>query len=383
MLLVGQLPPPPNGMTLTTQALLSSEIVESLRVTHIDTSDHRAISNVGTLDLHNILLALKHGLKFAVALLRVRPDVIYLPVARNRLGFLRDVLFLVPARLSRKPVVVHLHSTSFAEYYGEESLVMRALIRLAFGPRTHAIVLAESLRDAFGPLVPLERTHVVPNGVPDVGGGPPAETRPPIVVHMTTMWTEKGVFDVLEIAARIRGLVPEARFLLAGPWYAERERATAVQEVARLGLKDTVSLLGPVAGEGKARLLHEASVFLFPSRYRFECQPLVILEALAAGTPVVATRIGVLEETIQDGVEGFLTPVGDQEALFTRTLTVLRDRALRGQIGTAARRRYERDFQLDKYADLLTGVLARIVTPESTEAAEVQRQETLAGARHD
>src|SRR5919204_2080449 len=93
-LLVGQLPPPPNGMTLTTQALLASGLAERLRITHVDTSDHRNISNVGRLDWRNVLLALIHGLRFAGALVRGRPDVIYIPLARNRLGFLRDLLFL-------------------------------------------------------------------------------------------------------------------------------------------------------------------------------------------------------------------------------------------------------------------------------------------------
>jgi glycosyltransferase involved in cell wall biosynthesis len=325
-----------------------------------------------------------HGLRFAGALVRGRPDVIYIPLARNRLGFLRDLLFLGPARLSRKPVVVHLHSTSFAEYYKGEIAAVRMLIRLAFGPRTRAIVLAESLREAFGPLIPPERVYVVSNGVPDIGGASPAESRLPVVLHMTTLWSEKGVFEVLDVAARIRTKVPEAQFVLAGPWYEDHERARAIQEIEQFGLTGHVSLVGSVDGERKAQLLREAAVFLFPSRYRFECQPLVVLEALAAGTPVVATRIGVLGETIQHGIEGLLAEVGDLDTLVAGTTALLRDQSLRKRMGVSARNRYERDYQITDYANRLADILTRDTaarTPQPTTARH--RGETLAGGECD
>ena len=83
MLLVGSLPPPENGMTLSMRALLESALVRRFEVVHLDTSDHRGIENVGQIDLRNIKLALLHGAKFSWFLLRYRPAVVYLPIART------------------------------------------------------------------------------------------------------------------------------------------------------------------------------------------------------------------------------------------------------------------------------------------------------------
>src|SRR2546423_13457448 len=93
-LLVGSLPPPANGMTLSTRALLDAAPRERFDLVHLDTSDHRDIKNVARIDLRNVLLAAKHGLQFIYLSVRHRPRIVYLPVARNRVGFLRDALFL-------------------------------------------------------------------------------------------------------------------------------------------------------------------------------------------------------------------------------------------------------------------------------------------------
>src|SRR5687767_11323773 len=90
LLVVGALPPPANGMTLSTELVLGSELSRTFEVSHLDTSDHRDISNIARVDFRNVFLAFKHGMQFAYLLLRRRPRVVYLPVARNRVGFLRD-----------------------------------------------------------------------------------------------------------------------------------------------------------------------------------------------------------------------------------------------------------------------------------------------------
>jgi glycosyltransferase involved in cell wall biosynthesis len=344
------------------QGLMKSGIAERFEVAHLDTSDHRGIANVGRVDLRNIGLALKHGAQFAWLLLRHRPRLVYLPVARNRVGFLRDALFLVPARLTRRRVVVHFHSWDFEEFRRRESGWIRALVGLAFGRSTHVIVLADSLRGAFGPLVQPERVHVVANGVRDSGVGLPAGQRPPTVLHLSTLWSEKGAFDVLELARRSRSKQSTARFVLAGPWYDDAERAEAEELVRREELDDLVELTGPVRGAAKDQLVRDASVVVLPSRW--EGQPLVLLEAFAAGTPVVASRVGAVPDTVADGVEGFLVEPGNVAQLEDRVDKLLADPDLRSEFGEAARRRYERDYSVERFGVQMTELLVRIASDE-------------------
>ena len=79
--------------------------------------------------------------------IRCRVDAIYLPIAKNRVGFLRDAVLLLEARALRRTTIVHFHARGFDEFVAAEAWWMRRLIRLALQtPRTHVVVLGTALR---------------------------------------------------------------------------------------------------------------------------------------------------------------------------------------------------------------------------------------------
>jgi glycosyltransferase involved in cell wall biosynthesis len=351
VIVTGPLPPPANGMTVITESLLQSNLVEDFALHHLDISDHRNISNVDRFEARNVYLALLHGLVFLIALLRFRPDIVHVQVARNRLGFLRDALFLLPSRLARRTVVLHLNAREFDQFYAHETWWMRFLIRLAIGPRWYAAVVSSRFRGTFARFLDPRRVFVIPNGTPDIGAGQGAGTREPVVLHLSTMWRLKGTFDVIEAARRVSARMPAVKFVLAGGWFRDDERADALDEVQRLGLGDVIEFVGPVFGPAKVDLFRRAAVFALPTRYPTEAQPVAILEALAAGTPVVATPVGAIPDMVRDGVEGFLVPEGDHDRLAASLLDVLVDADLRERMGRAARARYEAEYTMDVFAD--------------------------------
>lgn len=335
-------------MTVVTENLLSSRIRDEFELIHVDTSDHRGVDNVGRLDIRNAFLALAHAVKLSARLAR-RPDLAYVPIARNRLGVLRDALLLLPMRIARIPVVIHFHSRDFDRYLDSEPFWMHWIIGACFSQRVHVIVLSESMKGGFDVLASAERIHVVPNGIPELEGDREAVRDPnPLILHLGTMWSEKGVFDVLEAVRRMHGGGLQVKLVLAGGWYVAEERARAEAFVRHQGIQEWVRITGPVNGPEKARLLRSAWVMAFPSR--FDAHPIVVLEALSAGVPVVATRIGALPEMIEAGEEGALTEPGDVDAL-TNALTKMVSNAdeLR-RMSRRARIRYEREFTLDRFA---------------------------------
>jgi D-inositol-3-phosphate glycosyltransferase len=96
-----------------------------------------------------------------------------------------------------------------------------------------------------------------------------------------------------------------------------------------------------------------AEVCVVPSLY--ESFGLVALEAMACGTPVIASRVGGLQQTVEDGETGFLVPAGDAEALAGRLQTLLTDRDLRRYLGRNAVRRAQ-SYTWDVVADRVTGL---------------------------
>jgi glycosyltransferase involved in cell wall biosynthesis len=353
VLVVGPLPPPFNGMTRMTHMVLRASLIGGLKTIHVDTSDHRPISTVGRIDFRNIFLALKHSVGFVSRLLLHRPDLVYIPVSRDRLGFLRDALFLLPTRLSGRRLIVHLHSRDFQGFFNSEPIWMRLLIRACLSKSVHAIVLAENRRNDFGSLVEPDHIHVVPNGVLDIGEGPEEARDTTMVLHIATLRPEKGTFAVLEAAHALHEILPNLRVVIAGDWYHADSRSEAHRYVDRENLGDVVCFAGVVEGARKDALLRKAAVMAFPTAYAYESQPLVLLEALAAGTPVVTTALGAIPEMITDGREGYLIGAGDVDQLAGALLRVLENSDLRRAMGRAARHRFEEDFNEQAFAERL------------------------------
>ena len=180
----------------------------------------------------------------------------------------------------------------------------------------------------------------------------PNEAEPVVVAVGHLRSAEKG-FDVLLRAwATVRREVPTARLIIAGDG-PERPRL----ERLRVGLPDggaSVRLAGYV--EDVPGLLASASVACVPSRS--EGLPLAPMEAMASGLPVVASRIGAIEELIDDGVQGVLVPRADVDALARGLVELLTDRQRREDYGEQAYRRAREAFGIDRMVDQVQQIYA-------------------------
>jgi len=124
---------------------------------------------------------------------------------------------------------------------------------------------------------------------------------------------------------------------LIGQGSAKNPRGGLDREAAALGVGEAVRFAG--VRTDIPRLLRTCDVYVNSSRY--EGMSNTILEAMAAGRPVVATAVGGNPDLVGDGVTGYLVPAGDPEAMAGRILQLLGDEPLRGRFGGAGRARVE------------------------------------------
>jgi len=127
------------------------------------------------------------------------------------------------------------------------------------------------------------------------------------------------------------------RFIFAGP---DRGSGGEVREILKsAGVESRVTMLGVVPRQQLARLYRRADVFVFPTCWDTEGFGLVAAEAMASGTPVVASRIGAIPEVVEDGVSGLLVTPNDAGELAIALQRLLEDDELRDKMGRAAAER--------------------------------------------
>jgi glycosyltransferase involved in cell wall biosynthesis len=270
-------------------------------------------------------------------------------VLHTHAHFSLNVVGRVAARLAGARVVAHMHIENAFRPAGVGRTAQVVLDNASARLCSWIVAVSEATRTA---LVrqgyPAKRTVTIYNGVdpaPAVDSGR-ADDRPPQLLEVARLCDVKGQ---RELIAALEGLRRrDAVLLLAGDDLEAGgafRRALEV-EAEQQGLGDRVRLLGH--RDDVRRLIGDADVMVLPSHA--EGLPLVVLEAMAAAKPVVATAVGGVPELVVDGETGLLVPPGDVEAL-TRALDDLLgdpDRARR--LGEAGRRRALEKFSADEAA---------------------------------
>lgn len=284
-------------------------------------------------------------------LLRQRIDLLHLHVGDGS-SFYRHVLYLALGRLAGVPVLFHWHlpgdARAVASFYQAGGPLRRWLVRWALHSASVVVALSESWRPALAALMSHQRIVVLPNPVDCTAIHPPPEPERrerPNILFLGDFSARKGVRDLLAAAPRVLAKCSEARFLLCGGQPPED-----VQALAR-PLGAAVVFPGFVRETEKQQLLQEATLLVLPSYA--EGVPIAVLEAMAAGLPVVTTPVGGVPDFFVDGRNGLLVPPGDVDALATALIRLLADPELRRRIGQANRQLALAQFDVPVYVERL------------------------------
>ena len=238
----------------------------------------------------------------------------------------------------RRVATSHLYSTEDRIEFGWKQHVQAAMI-------DRYIAVSLEIRDRLCQTlhVPEKKIEVVQNGirVDRFDSGLDAGTRAqltngkerPVVFTPARLHKQKGHMFLLDAAV----MIPETVFVLAGDG---PERSTLETEAKKRGIGDRVLFLGQVADVTK--LLASSDIFVLPSLY--EGLPLSVLEAMAAGKPVVATDIGGTKEAVVNGVTGLLVPAGNSSELAVAIQKMISDTTMASRMGVAGKARAKARF---------------------------------------
>jgi glycosyltransferase involved in cell wall biosynthesis len=237
---------------------------------------------------------------------RTPPDVVHVHTS-HRFSFYRASFYvLFAAHVWRRPVILHVHGSSFDEFVETDDAAVRRLQSAVFAASDRIVVLSAYWREVLASRVPDGKIRVVPNAVDPGEYDPGFGDDPPHVVFVSNLIERKGVPELLEAIEALQDRDVEFRVTIAG----KGPLSGAVEDLA--ARHENVEYRGYVSEPEKRALLGSGAVFVLPAHA--EGLPIAMLEGMAGGNAIVSTTVGSIPEVV-DERSGILIEPGDVEGL--------------------------------------------------------------------
>lgn len=292
------------------------------------------------------------GLSAAATVVRLRKriSIVHLQVTTG-LSIERELLTALIARSLRLPVVTQFHGAGQQDDYRKGPAVHRLMYRTLIGVSDAILILGTNGQRWISAIRPSARTAIVPNFVSLHRDQETPPAQPPAVLFVGRLGQRKGVYDLLSALELLagQGCVPPTWFVGDGELSAVRTRIERSE-----ALSGSVTVLGWKDQSTVTELMMSSTALVLPSYA--EGLPLAILEAMALGRAVIATRVGDVEDAVVDGENGILLSPGDVPGLANAIREMVTHPVRAAEMGRAGLARSETLFTPEKVVEDLIGI---------------------------
>lgn len=355
-----QLPPPVHGVSIINQIVYSDTRINQgfdKHLLEIKFSNH--IYQLRKFSFRKLLKFFRLGISLMDTLIGIRPDLIYFSFMPVGTGLWRDCFFVFLMRLSRAKIIFHLHNKGIAE--NASRWYYRVLYQWIF---KHAAVvhLSESLiREEFGK-IKLKNVsfYPIPNTI-DICVRPGIarkKTENVQLLFLSNLLKEKGIFDLLQAFEKVCAPDQNISLVVAGAPFGDMDYELRKYISSKEKIRSKIRYAGSVFGSEKQKLFLDSDIFVFPSYFAEECFPLVVLEAMAYGLPVIASNMGAIPDMVTDGRNGFLVESRNINAFADKIQCLIRNQGMRKAMGEQGQNIFYEKFSLARFEDKMSQLFA-------------------------
>lgn len=368
-------PPPPYGGGEIVGALLQRLFTGTFAILAFHRPHHHRASQ-GRLSFGNVWFGIRYVTRCTTRLIRDRPRVVYLDIPKDTTSFLRSSVVIVAANILGIRVVGDLAGGDFlflrrgraTRRYGRWILNSVYAIRV-LGESVASTLTANGIHNAV----------VISNGIDE----------PPGVNNATSTYTSgderhflyvgkiayaKGISTLIDFVDDFRAEGTPFQLHIVGEWENERTSSEIKRQLVDRGIADLVVLHGRLVDDAKWEIYRSAHLLLHPTHW--DGQPVVILEALAYGIPVVATRIGAIPDTITSGCEGYLMADNSAAQLIVGVNEIMLDEQTYSDFRYRARTAFQERFA----ATVFRTRMRTLLELAASDRAVPERDRAVAGA---
>jgi glycosyltransferase involved in cell wall biosynthesis len=364
VLVVGQTPPPIHGQAVMIQALLDGEYDE-IELHHVRMCFSRSFDEAGAFRVRKLLVLLRTLIGITIGRWRSRAQILYYPPAGPMLNsVIRDIVLLICTRWLFEHTIFHFHAAGLPEFCDRLPRWLRPFVNLAYRSADLAIFVSESSASA-GHEFAAKEVAVIPNGIPDNTQLLSSDLRErkddaTHLLFMGILCEGKGLLTLIKACAQLRKAGLSFHLVCAGAFASEGFKNEVEQLIESEGLRDAIEFPGVLSGMEKWHAYHNADVFCFPSHYQSENFPVVLIEAMSFGLPIVTTRWRGIPDVVGGAGGAFIVEPRQPRLVAESLRTLMRDAELRASMGRKNRARFCDHFTLPKFRTSMKLVLQKV-----------------------
>ena len=300
ILIIGPFPEPTTGVSLANKVVC--DILKEqpdAKVGVINTSYSRFDEAVGKFSFHKLFFNLSFYPKAYKIFFH---KIIYITPGQTFFGVIKYTAFILLSALLRREIIIHVHGNHLGNEYKTLTGIKKKIFYYLLSKTTKGIVLSESLKGNMTPFIAKEKVKVLPNFAEDylLKTAVKKSFEKLQIIYLSNLMEEKGIFDLLDALALLEeNKIPYEAKIAGAIDYTQKEEI----EKRFSTLKNT-TYVGIVKGNEKTDLLNWGNLFVLPTYYKMEGQPISILEAMATGNVILTTRHAGIPDVVTDGKHG-------------------------------------------------------------------------------
>lgn len=360
ILFILHFPPPFHGASVVGKYIKTSQIINQLiDCYYINLSTSSSVEDIGKSGIRKWAKYLGLLINVTYQAIFHRPDLVYITLTSHGLGLIKDTAVVLICRIFRLPHVFHFHNKGVKKY--DQTKTGKFLYPFVF-KKAQVILLSPLLYSDIEDFVPRSRVYYCANGIPDLGFSNRQDStsleRPTRLLFLSNLFKSKGVLDLLEASNLLKNSSVSFHLTIAG---GEGDISSAKLEelISKYELEENINYNGKVQGEEKKFAFQEADVFIHPTHE--DCFPLVLLEAMQAGLPVISTTEGAIPEIVEDGVNGLLVPFKSPAKLADAIRVLCENPLQRETFGKAGKEKFQKEYTLEKLENRFVRILSGII----------------------
>ena len=343
---MGQTPPPWHGQAVATQILFDHDW-PGFEVHRLRMEFSEEMLDVGRFQWKKIR-HLFRLIRKARSILREYPGCVlfYPPASAKWIPFIRDVIFLTSVRHLAGATVFIFHASGLPLFCQMGGL-RHALARMAYRDADVALEVSQEL-------VPPHEVFAARSwqwcpcaiAVPDRVRPARTPGAPMRVLYVGSQQEGKGILEILKTASILKkqGHEHAYRFQLVGKWFSNEFEESVRELRSELELEEMVELTGQLTGDNKWDAYFGADVFFFPSHYESEATPIVLMEALGAGLPLITTEWAGIPAMLEGCSTAMLLPIKSPDAYAKAIIEMSADLARADELSRASHIFYQENF---------------------------------------